>query len=468
MGCIRVKRIAEEYLNAWLQKPNRKPLVIRGARQVGKSTLVRQFAADQQLTLNEINLERHLELDNVFRTLDTRRIARELGGLIRRHVLAPDSLLFLDEIQATPSAIQALRYFYEDHPGVPVIAAGSLLEFALSRHSFSMPVGRIEYFHLGPMTFEEFLLETDPDLLTHVRESAPDNPCPDTAHRRLLERQREFLLVGGMPEAVQAYARSGALSDVADVHRSVVATYQDDFAKYAAQGTLVRLQRVFNAVPRTVGRKVKYSSLSRDETAREVRHAIDLLTKARVMTPVYHCSCSGVPLDAGIDEFTYKLLFLDVGLMNRLCGLDWLAVSSLDDRSLVNEGAMAEQFVGQHLLYLDGGRDEPRLHYWLRQRKSANAEVDYVISRGRHVIPVEVKAGKSGTLRSLLQFAYEKRVEITARFDLNPPSVQRLRHRLRQTDGTEQVECMLISLPLYLVGQLPRILDRYRAVERTT
>lgn len=457
-----MRRFAEEHLDAWLQKPNRKPLVIRGARQVGKSTLVRQFAAARGMTLNEINLERHLALDAVFQTLDTQRIARELGGLIGRDVLAPGGLLFLDEIQATPWALQALRYFREDHAGLPVVAAGSLLEFVLARHSFSMPVGRIEYLHLGPMTFEEFLLEVRPDLLNYVRESGPGDPCPETAHRRLLDRQREFLLVGGMPEAVSAFVQTGSFVDVADVQRSIVATYQDDFAKYASQSALVRLQRVFSTVPRTVGRKVKYSHYARDETAREVKTAMDLLSKARVIAPVIHSHATGVPLEAEADEFTYKLLFLDVGLMNRICGLDWLAVSSLDDRALVNEGSMAEQFIGQHLLYLGGAREQPRAHYWLRQRKSANAEVDYVVSRGRHVVPVEVKAGKSGTLRSVLQFVLEKRVDVAVRFDLNPPSRQRVCHHLRHADGTERVECTLISLPLYLVDQLARIIDMVR------
>jgi hypothetical protein len=222
------------------------------------------------------------------------------------------------------------------------------------------------------------------------------------------------------------------------------------------------LQKVFNFVPRSVGKKIKYSSISRDEAAREIRSAIELLTKARVISPVFHSHCSGLPLQAEIDEFTYKALFLDIGLMNRICGLDWLAISALDDRQLINEGAMAEQFIGQHLLYFRGLSDPPELCYWLRQQKSANAEVDYVISQGDLITPVEVKAGKSGTLKSMLQFVYSKNARLGVRFDLNPPSIQKVKHSQRQADSTSYITFDLISLPLYMVGQLARILSLYR------
>ena len=462
-----MKRFAEDLLQRWLGNPRRKPLVIRGARQVGKSTLVRQFAEDNQLTLNEINLERHLHLDAHFATLDLERILREIEGLVGRPVGGSGGLLFLDEIQATPHALQALRYLYEERPDLPVIAAGSLLEFALAEKTFSMPVGRIEYLHLGPMSFEEYLLEMDAQLLPYLTTCEPESPIPTTAHARLLDRQREYMLIGGMPEAVLAFAQSGAFTDVTAVQRSIMDTYQDDFAKYAARNTLLRLQTLFDHVPRSVGHKVKYSNISRDETARELRAAIQLLTKARVISPVVHSHCSGLPLHAEADASTYKLLFLDVGLMNRACGLDWLAISSLDDRSLVNEGAIAEQFIGQHLLFRDEGREAPRLFYWLRERKVGNAEVDYVVSRGEHIVPIEVKAGKSGTLRSLHQFVSHKQVELALRFDLNPISMQRVQHRL---DTSIPIAFDLLSVPLYMVGQLNRLIDQYRTdrTNRTT
>ena len=445
-------RSAERALAQWLAAPQRKPLVIRGARQVGKSTLVRQFAQSNHLHLNEINLERHPDLDPVFQTLDLRHIRRELQGLLNQPLLAPGSILFLDEIQATPHALPALRYFLEDHPELPVVAAGS--------HTFTMPVGRIQYFHLGPMSFEEFLAELDPPLLACLQGYTPEDPLPHTVHTRLSAYQREYLLVGGMPEAVAAYSSTRHFADVTPVHRSIVDTYQDDFAKYASARVRLRLQRVFNYVPRAVGRKTKYTQIDREETARELRAAIDLLAKARVIAPVFHSTCSGVPLHADVDWKTYKLLFLDIGLMNRLCGLDWLALKELDDRQLVNEGALAEQFVGQHLLYLEEGLETPRLNYWLREGKSANAEVDYAIARGAWIVPVEVKAGTSGTLRSLHQFALAKGTRLAVRFDLNPPTVHSIRH---QVSGTRQsVEMTLLSMPLYLVGQLGRLLDRLR------
>lgn len=460
-----MKRYAEEKLKKWLENPYRKPLIIRGARQVGKSTLVRNFARDNNLNLIEVNLEKHVELEPIFEKLDIQNIIREIEGLTGKNILRSDSLLFLDEIQATPRALQALRYFYEEYPQLPVIAAGSLLEFVLSKHNFSMPVGRIEYLYLGPMTFEEFLLEKDKNLLDYIHNFDMITPIPQTVHKRLLENQREFLFTGGMPEAILRYIQTNQLIDAINVHQSIIETYKDDFSKYVRQNQLIRLHRVFNYVPAAVGEKVKYSNISSADKARELKAAVDLLSKAGLITPVYHSGCSGIPLNAQADLTKYKLLFLDIGLMNRVCGLDWLAISSMDERKLVNEGSIAEQFIGQHLLYLNNGQEAPKLFYWLRERKTSNAEVDYVISRGNIILPIEVKAGKSGSLKSLFQFVYDKKIQIAIRFDLNLPSIQNISHKIRQDQKTENVTVTLISLPLYMVGQLNRLIDIMRKSE---
>jgi predicted AAA+ superfamily ATPase len=425
---------------------------------------VRQFAKQQGFALNEINLERHLGLNKVFATLDTRLIRAELDALAGRSITAPKSLLFLDEIQAAPSALQALRYFYEDLPALPVVAAGSLLEFTLARHSFAMPVGRIAYHHLGPMTFREFLEAVEPALAGFLDEIAANVALPEAAHRKLLSRQRQFLFVGGMPEAVQAFVETGSLEESSAVHRRIVSTYEDDFAKYAAPGDRTLLQHVFRQIPRLVGRKIKYVSVSREERSRDVKAAIGQLVGARVCHRVSASHCSGVPLQADIDETAFKLLFLDVGLMNHVCGMDWLALSRMDDARLVNEGAVAEQFVGQHLAYIAGGAESPRLAYWLREGRAANAEVDYVVARGPEIFPIEVKAGRSGTLRSLQQFAAQKRTRVAVRFDLNPPSRQKVAGQLppASASGLAPVNFDLISLPLYAVGELGRLLDGVR------
>lgn len=447
-----IKRKSASILEGWLRKNHRKPLVLRGARQVGKSTLVREFAKSAGLDLLEVNLERHAALDSVFRSLDVVRIVREIEGLIGRRVVTENALLFLDEIQATPHALAALRYFYEEMPGLPVVAAGSLLEFTLADHEFSMPVGRVEYLHLGPVAFSEFLAAADSGLVPYLDAAGRFEEIPDTAHARLVERLREFFFIGGMPAAVREFLDGGSLVAVREVQRSIVETYQDDFAKYARREMLVMLQGVFQRIPANIGRKIKYVNLSHDDLSRDTKSCVDLLARSQVCQRIVASHCSGLPLAAGENPKAFKLLSMDVGIANFLCGGRWETLSQATSQSLVNEGALAEQFVGQHLAYIDPGK--PSLHYWLREGKKENAEVDYVMAAGEKILPVEVKAGAAGSLKSLHQFCLEKKSATALRLDLNKPSRFPVTFKARDGADTAEVHFELLSLPLYAVEAL--------------
>ncbi len=430
---------------------------------MGKTSAVRAFAEAHGLVLCEVNLEKHLQLDEVFRTYDLRKINPEIEAITGVNPQRKGHLLFLDEIQATPHALAALRYYFEEHPELPVIATGSLLEFTLSQASFSMPVGRVVYYHLFPLSFREFLQAVAPDLLKYLDRIGPVDEIPGNAHRRLLEKQREYLFVGGMPEAVSVYRESGSLTEVSEVHRSIVDTYRDDFHKYAAQKDLLRLQKIFSRIPQQLTQKTKYSHYDPEARTNEVKGAIDLLIKARVCFPVVRSHCNGVPLSAEADEKSFKLLFLDVGLANHLLGATWQSIQNRSDAELVNEGGLAEQFIGQHLLNLEQGRQTPQLHYWLREGKANNAEIDYVIASAGRIYPIEVKAGKSGSLKSLHQFLSQKDGHLGIRFDLNPPSLQELEASIRVSGThkqTSSVNYRLLSLPLYAVEEIDRICER--------
>jgi uncharacterized protein len=246
------------FLNDWFLSKPRKPLVLRGARQVGKSTLVRQFAASKGLDLIEINLEKHATLDSVFKTLDIEKILLSIDAAIRKSANLSHSILFLDEIQATPHALASLRYFFEERPELPVIAAGSLLEFVLSDHAFSMPVGRIEYLWLYPFTFKEFLIARGKESLVESLEKfAPKMYWPPPRHEELLEELRRYQLIGGMPEVVQAFINGAGENRVQRIQDNIVATYSDDFSKYASGAELRRLQHTYRRLPQFCGRKVK-------------------------------------------------------------------------------------------------------------------------------------------------------------------------------------------------------------------
>ncbi|MCX6111532.1 MAG: AAA family ATPase [Proteobacteria bacterium] len=457
-----------DILQEWWNSKRRKPLVIRGARQVGKSTLVQIFAKDAGLDLNEVNLDRFPELDAVFATKDPARIIAELDSLPNMPGISESSLLFVDEIQGAEHALPALRYFYEDRPGLPVIAAGSLLEFTLRQHHFSMPVGRIDYLHMGPMVFSDFLLAMGEDrLAATVKTFTLGSTIGAVAHKRLNEWMRSYFFVGGMPEAVERFARSRQHRHASDVHRSIIGTYRDDFPKYIGARDLVRIIKVFTYAARSVGKKVKYTNFSADHQGATIRGDIDLLCLARILTKVVSSSCNGVPLEAESDQRVYKLLFLDVGLMNSVLGLKWSDISAVPDIRLSNEGTMAEQFVGQHLLDAHWQQSSGDLSYWLREGKGTNAEVDFVISAAGQVVPIEVKSAAAGSLRSLHQMMSEKQLPLAIRFDLNPPGAQEVATTIRSGPGQKNVRYDLLSLPLYLVERSHDAAEQYYADRRS-
>lgn len=442
-------------LTRWLRNYHRKPLIIRGARQVGKSTLVQLFAEQHRMTLLTTNLERYPALANTFASNDPEKILQQIEALPRMPAVDAQALLFLDELQAVPEAIPALRYFYEDRPQLPVVCAGSLLEFVLAAHQFSMPVGRVQYLHMGPMTFSEFLLALGEDKLYQVvTEYQPGDEIGEVAHQRLLQLLRSYYFVGGMPEAVAAFAETRSYQAVSEVHNSIIETYRDDFPKYGKNRDQNRMLDVFNFAARNVGVKVKYSNISREDQSAILKKDLELLCMARVISKVVHSHCSGLPLQASLEEKVYKLLFLDVGLMNAICGLNWRTLSQFDDLKLVNEGAIAEQFVGQHLQALLAESPNRELTYWLREGRSANAELDFVVALEGQIIPVEVKAGASGSIKSLHQFMAEKQAPFAVRFDAGLPAVSTVNAVVNSDNQRKDVSYKLVSLPLYLVERL--------------
>jgi predicted AAA+ superfamily ATPase len=441
----------------WKDRPNRKPLVIRGARQVGKTWIVKAFAEqfDQYI---EINFDKNPEKARLLSAGDINKSLELLQVDSDTDIVSGKTLLFLDEIQAVPEVFPVLRYLYEERPDIHVVAAGSLLELLLADHDFSMPVGRVEYLYLGPMDFEEFIIALGQQRLAFfLNEYALGDVIPESIHKKLLDLVKLFWVIGGMPAAVSIYLHSNKLSDATREHSAVLQTYEDDFAKYRKRIYPQRLRKVFTKIPALIGHKLKYVNLDPNERARDLADTLQLLEMARVIYLVKHSAGNGIPLGAQVKERVFKPLFLDVGLVTTSLGLSLSDLELMDDLLLVNNGVLAEQFVGQHLLYGLPYYEKPQLYYWNREQKSSNAEVDYLTVCRNRVIPVEVKAGKTGTLKSMQVFVTEKKVPIALRFNANPPLCCRQETAIA---NKEKVCYQFVSLPLYLIKQVPRLLEQ--------
>ncbi len=456
-------------IEKWLSSESPRCLVLRGARQVGKTTAIRNLDTILcgEAGLCELNLERHPRLQEVFYRGDTGLILEEIAFATGRSPRGGD-IVFLDEIQAAPSAFPALRYLAEDYPDIRWVAAGSLLDSELKESTSPVPVGRMQYLFMGPLTMEEYL-EGSGNFgmeLELMRSWEPHQPFPSGAHHRLCEALRQFLAVGGMPEVTETWMKTGSFEDVSRLQASILNTYRDDYAKYASRTDLSLLRRVFDWVPARSGDKVIYSHISPDSKAGKVRRAVEYLTDARVISPALHTHGNGLHLGAEVRPRVFKLYFLDVGLSAHATGISRIKPERLLSEEFINSGRLAEQFVAQHLMYRDPPWERPSLYYWLREGRLNNAEVDFLLEGPGGVVPLEVKAGATGRLKSLLQFVLEKGSPVAVRLDMNPPSLQHVSHMIGQGRGAGSVSFELLSLPLYMVNQIGRLLDTAASFKR--
>jgi uncharacterized protein len=403
-----MKRIIDPKLAEWKTSRFRKPLIIRGARQVGKTYSVTRFGQTRFDTFLSIDFERDRTVHRIFeQDLSAARLIMELEVWFNTRIIPGTTLLFFDEIQECPRAVLSLRYFYEERPDLHIIAAGSMLEFTLGEVSF--PVGRVSFEWMRPMTFYEFLNALDLDLLAEKMPHVFDeNPVPvsPAIHTRLIEQLKRYLVTGGMPEAVERYRQTGSLVQSAAVHEEIFQSYLQSLIKYNQRADADSLDLLMRSLPRHVGSQIKYTRLAPDQRIEKTKTSLDILEKALIVQTASAADAAGLPLNAHISAKKIKPLFLDVGLMQYVCGIDPAAILADRDLSLIYKGALAEQFVGQELLAA-GGSENGKLFYWARNKKNSNAEVDYLAVHQGTVFPIEVKSGPAGKLKSLHLFLAE-------------------------------------------------------------
>lgn len=447
----------------WYQQPQRKPLVIRGARQVGKTTAVRMAGKQLGVPVIEINLERHSELDPLFRRYQLDDLLFNFS-LITGEAITPDKplILFLDEAQATPAAYSCLRYFWEDMPQLAVILTGSLLDQVLNNYQLPSPVGRIEPYYMGALRFDEFLQAIGAEKESHALDmlnARNMHLIPDSLHEKLLGLVRRYTLTGGMPHCIQLGLDTHFNhTDILKYQTTLLQTYRDDFAKYRGSQTAIMLNALFNGILGQVGQQ--FSHKQAQEIAqqssgdnRQLNTAIEHFQAARLFYRVLHSHADAVPLGAETKIRISKFLFLDIGLL--------LAAQNIPAQSLMhaplelaNRGLLAEQFVGQQLLYAKPPYVNPELYYWQPPKAEGQAEVDFLFTQGNTIIPVEVKAGSTGTIKSLHTFVIKKQSERAIRISSAKPSVEALEARLMQ-----QVKAFrLYNIPFYLVNRLEQLL----------
>lgn len=451
-----MKRDIDQYLKQWQTRPLRKPLIIHGARQVGKTWSVDTFSAAFSYYV-KIDFEAERDAISIFRDNSIERILQETALFTGVPIIEGQTLVFFDECQLCPGVLKALRYFYEKKPGLHVIAAGSLLDIAFNELQYPIPVGRVEFLYMYPLSFCEFLTALGKDNFRQFIESfhVRDGEIPPAIHNQLLELLRFYYFIGGMPEAVAAYVKTKDLLTIQRIQTELVTSMQTDIVKYTDKKEQQYLLEVFFYAARNSGRKIKYSNIDSHARSELIKAAITYLKRIRIIHKITHSHGEGVPLGAQVKSEHFKTAFVDIGLSNRVCGLDLLLPL---DMLTIREGLLAEQFAAQELVAAQQVFEESELYYWVRQSKNSNAEVDYLISAGNRVVPLEIKSGTAGSLKSLHIFMAQKKAAVYAvRCDLNPPTLQEVSHKVTIEKEGSVVNFTLINLPLYMISQVKRI-----------
>ncbi len=451
-----IKRKSEEDLHEWQNRATRKPLIIRGARQTGKSRLVSEYGGQNFKHLVVLNLEKEPGLKRLFENDDIDKLINEIELIKNVPVIPGQTLLFIDEIQQCPAAITKLRYFYEEKPDLHVIAAGSLLEFVLETQEISFPVGRVEFHYLFPINFEEYLYGAGEDkILEHLKTITHEEKVSSVIHQKIRHQLKDYLLVGGMPEATARFLESRRHKDCEPIWESIVETFRDDFKKYSRRVNTDNLELAFQQISKIMGQEVNLTKMGQGITgAREMKVALNLLQKGMLMYSVHRIKALSFPLIPALRKH-HKMIFLDLGLVQYINNISSEIVQS-ENYSSVYKGGFAEQLVGQEMLPMVGTHKRPELFFWRRERVEGAAEIDYLYPYKSHLLPIEVKSGKGGALASLHQFMHQNKAPFAIRIYDGELSYETIKVTLPQM---VEVKYNLLSVPLYMIHRLPHLCE---------
>lgn len=453
-----IERPIDALLLEWKNSAVRKPLLLRGARQVGKSWAVEHLGETFDYFI-EVNFEKRPEMLGVFQKIhDVHELAATLGMYYNTPVIPGRTLLFLDEIQKSADAIQSLWSFKEDYKELHVVAAGSLLEFALQDLP-SFGVGRIRSLFVYPFSFDEFLVaEGKADWVKAKQEANTEKPLLSPLYNDLVQHFRTFLMVGGMPASVAAWVTTHDYSQCQAELDDIQLTYYDDFPKYAKKVDPTLLRNTLQSVVMQIGDKFTYSEVDGGYRADDVKKALKLLCDAGIIKRVSYTSGNGLPLGAEVNDKFRKYIYLDSGLLLRILDLDFGGARQLTDmiiagtsEDLVNKGGLAEMVLGWELVKYNNPRMQHDLFYWENTAEGTRSEVDYIIARDLKVLPIECKAGTSGKMKSMYEFMHQKHLAEAIRSSLENFS------ELERIDKKDQDAVRHVQIvPLFAISNLFR------------
>ena len=412
-----MKRILMNGLIEWKENPHKKPLILQGVRQCGKTYLVKEFGARYYDDVFYCKFDEDKSLEDFFEPdLDPYRIIKDMSIMHGKDIKPQKTLIVFDEVQSCGKALTALKYFYEDAPEYHIIAAGSLLGVAIPKGT-SFPVGKVEFLTLFPMSFYEFLLAQNEKLAERLKESPLEDSVWQSFQTRLEEKYRDYQIVGGMPEAVQSWIDSKSIEGVEKIQSQIIRSYENDFAKYAPMHYFPKLSAVWNAIPGQLAkenRKFIFSQVKKSWRAKDLEDALEWLIRAGLVYKVENIEKPYFPLSAYANHTFFKLYLSDIGLLRRLINLPPSVLLDKSDNYKEFKGAVAENFICCELKRIY----EEKIYYWTAEG-SGQAEVDFIVQDNADIIPVEVKAGKASHGRSLKQYCgkFATRVSVLTSLD---------------------------------------------------